>query len=629
MVKTELTGADSIAVALEELGVEIVFAITGAGNLAICDAIASRGSTRLIFVHHEQAALMAAQGLTRTTGKLGVALVTTGGGSTNALTGIVGANMDSIPLILITGNESSVHTNTDNELRIWGVQGFDSKQVFAPVSKASHRVRSADSIYDTVINAALVAQQPRAGVVTIDVPMDLQRKPLSSNRSTSKTSTRHAALKSFHNADGVLEEGLNAAKNALNKAKRPVVLLGAGLKNNLTRKEIRKLITDLGIPTLLSWSAIDLLDSEHEMNFGRSGIYGDRFSNMIVQNSDLVISIGSRLAIPQLSYDANDFARHAEIVVVDIDIKELEKFVGERWTPVQADASEFLSGLVNLVETSTDLHIWIDKCREIRSSFPRRAQTVSAPPIGSSDKYVNSYDVVYEISDQAGDCDIFVTDMGTGLLAGFYGLDINGNQQLATSLGLGEMGYGLPAAIGSQFANPDSTVICLNADGGMMMNLQELQTVAHHKLPIKLVIFNNDGYLMIKNSQRNLFEGRYVGSNADSGISCPDFEKLSSVFGFEYVKIDGKSNLKNQVSTFLNTSGAVILEVFMDPEQLFIPRVGTLKAEGGALISPPLEDMIPLIDEAELRRVMDGNIHPQSIAVRQNGSLPSTGGQNS
>lgn len=629
MVKAEITGADSIAVALEELGVEIVFAITGAGNLAICDAIASRGSTRLIFVHHEQAALMAAQGLTRTTGKLGVALVTTGGGSTNALTGIVGANMDSIPLILITGNESSVHTNTDNELRIWGVQGFDSKQVFAPVSKASHRVRSADSIYDTVINAALVAQQPRAGVVTIDVPMDLQRKPLSSTRSTSKTSARHAALKSYHNADAVLEEGLNAAKNALKKAKRPVLLLGAGLKTNLTRNEIRKLVSDIGIPTLLSWSAIDLLDSKHEMNFGRSGIYGDRFSNMIVQNSDLVISIGSRLAIPQLSYDANDFARHAEIVVVDIDIKELEKFVGERWIPVQADASEFLTGLSNLVDTKPDVNNWLDKCHEIRSSFPRREQTVSAPTIGSSDKFVNSYDVVYEISDQAGDSDIFVTDMGTGLLAGFYGLDINGNQQLATSLGLGEMGYGLPAAIGSQFANPDSTVICLNADGGMMMNLQELQTVAHHKLPIKLVIFNNDGYLMIKNSQKNLFEGRYVGSNADSGISCPDFEKLSSVFGFEYVKIDGKSNLKTQVSNFLNASGAVILEVFMDPEQLFIPRVGTLKAEGGALVSPPLEDMIPLIDEEDLRRVMDGNIHPQSIAVRQNGSLPSTRGQNS
>ena len=629
MVKTELTGADSIAVALEELGVEIVFAITGAGNLAICDAIARRGSTRLIFVHHEQAALMAAQGLTRTTGKLGVALVTTGGGSTNALTGIVGANMDSIPLILITGNESSVHTNTDNELRIWGVQGFDSKQVFGPVSKASHRVRSADSIYDTVINAALVAQQPRAGVVTVDVPMDLQRKPLTSGRSLSKTSARHASLNSFTNFDVALKDGLNTAKQALKNAKRPVLLLGAGLKGSLSRLEIRRIISELGIPTLLSWSAIDLLDSTHEMNFGRSGIYGDRFSNMIVQNSDLVISIGSRLAIPQLSYDANDFARQAEIIVVDIDLKELEKFVGERWIPVQADASHFLTGLSNLVDLKVDFKDWLDKCREIKSLFPRRGQTENAPPLGSQDKFVNSYDVVYEISDQAGDNDIFVTDMGTGLLSGFYGLDINGNQQLATSLGLGEMGYGLPAAIGSQFANPGSTVICLNADGGMMMNLQELQTVAHHQLPIKLVIFNNDGYLMIKNSQKNLFEGRYVGSNADSGISCPDFEKLSNVFGFDYVKIDGHSDLKNQVSIFLSNPGAVILEVFMDPEQLFIPRVGTLKAEGGALMSPPLEDMIPLIDEADLRRVMDDKIHPQSIAVRKNGILPSTRGQNS
>ena len=629
MDKSELTGADSIAVALEELGVEIVFAITGAGNLAICDAIANRGFTRLVFVHHEQAALMAAQGLTRTTGKLGVALVTTGGGSTNALTGLVGANMDSIPLVLITGNESSVHTNTDNELRIWGVQGFDSRQVFQPVSKASHRVRSADSIYDIVVNAAIEAQQPRAGVVTIDVPMDLQRKPLTAGRTKSKSSARRAALKSSTNDDFVITDGIKKAVSALKKSKQPVLLLGAGLKGKISRDEIRKLVAGLGIPTLLSWSAIDLLEASHEMNFGRSGIYGDRYANMIVQNSDLVISIGSRLAIPQLSYDASDFARNAEIIVVDVDSKELEKFVGERWTPVQADAATFLQALAAQMQEKLSFNPWLARCRDLKSTFPRRAQTVDALTSKNPEQYINSYDVVYEISDQAGDSDIFVTDMGTGLLSGFYGLDINGNQQLATSLGLGEMGYGLPAAIGSQFANPEARVICLNADGGMMMNLQELQTVAHHKLPIKLVIFSNDGYLMIKNSQKNLFDGRFVGSNADSGISCPNFEKLSEVFGFDYLKIDGASNLQQKVSDFLNNPNAVILEVFMDPEQLFIPRVGTLKAEGGALMSPPLEDMIPLIDEEQLRGVMGGNIHPQSIAVRKTGALPSTRGQNS
>jgi acetolactate synthase-1/2/3 large subunit len=628
MTEPELTGADSVAVALEELGVEIVFAITGAGNLAICDAISRRGSTRMIFVHHEQAALMAAQGLTRTTGKLGVALVTTGGGSTNALTGIVGANMDSIPLVVISGNENSSHTNTDNELRIWGVQGFDSKQVFAPVTKESHRVRSADGIYDTVINAGIVAQEPRAGVVTIDVPMDLQRRSLTAPRSAIKTSARLAVLKSNSNHDEILTVGITAAVEALSHSRRPLLLLGAGLKHRRDRHALRATISELGIPTLLSWSAIDLLDSRNPMNFGRSGIYGDRSSNIIVQNSDLVIAIGSRLAIPQLSYDALDFARDAKVVVVDIDHKELEKFVGERWIPVQSDALEFLDGLAREVKT-TNFSAWIDNCRNIREEFPRRDQTTAAPPADASDEYVNSYDVVYEISDQAGNDDIFVTDMGTGLLSGLYGLDINDDQQLFTSLGLGEMGYGLPAAVGAQFANPEKRVVCLNADGGMMMNLQELQTVAHHKLPIKLVVFNNDGYLMIKHSQKNLFDGRFVGSDEASGISCPDFSKLAAVFGLKYVRIDGTVDMKAGVSEFLNTEGAVLLEVFMHPEQLFIPRVGTLKGEGGALMSPPLEDMIPLLDEDVLKRVMGGRIHPQSKAVRERAVFPVSRGQNS
>src|SRR5664280_533689 len=201
--------------------------------------------------------------------------------------------------------------------------------------------------------------------------------------------------------------------------------------------------------------------------------------------------------------------------------------------------------------------------------------------------------------------------MGTGLLSGFYGLDVNDDQRLFTSLGLGEMGYGLPAAIGAQFANPESTVICLNADGGMMLNLQELQTIAHHRLPIKLVVFSNDGYLMIKHSQQNLFDGRYIGSNLDSGVSCPDFEKLADTFGLTYLKLTETSETSSTVKSLFDAEGPVLLEVVMHPEQLFIPRVGTIKGDKGALISPPLEDMIPLVSEASLSAAMNGSLHPE------------------
>jgi acetolactate synthase I/II/III large subunit len=626
MSVSEATGADAVAAALEELGVEIVFGITGAGNLAICDAIYRRGFTRLIFVHHEQAALMAAQGLARTTGKLGVALVTTGGGSTNALTGVVGAQMDSVPLLLLTGNENSVHVNTDNQLRIWGVQGFDSRQVFEPVTKQAHRIRNADRIQEIVVDAGRAAQEPRAGVVSIDIPMDMQRKSLTAGRTASRIRIAAAERAQRIDDSGVIREAVDVVVDALAASSRPLLLLGAGLRG-VDRAVIRRQVADLGIPTQLSWSAIDLLDAAHPMNFGRSGLYGDRFANMIIQNCDLVISIGSRLAIPQMSYDPADFARNAsQVVVVDVDITELDKFVGERWTPVNADAGRFLAAL-HEAAPAVSVDSWIGKAKGLRDAFPRREQAKGAIPAADRAEWVNSYDVVYEISDQAGPTDIFTTDMGTGLLSGFYGLDVNDEQRLSTSLGLGEMGYGLPAAIGIQFANPEHRVICLNADGGMMLNLQELQTVAHHRLPIKLAVFSNDGYLMIKHSQNNLFEGRYVGSDKDSGVSVPDFSKLAATFGFHYVKIDVNTDVKAAVTEYLETDGPVLLEVFMHPEQLFIPRVGTVKGEGGALVSPPLEDMIPLISEAQLSAAMDGFLHPESRKIRAGGtSLPNLGG---
>ena len=623
-----LTGADAVAAALEELGVEIVFGITGAGNLAICDAIYRRGATRLIFVHHEQAALMAAQGLSRTTGKLGVALVTTGGGSTNALTGIVGANMDSIPILVLSGNESSAHTTPDNELRIWGVQGFDSRAVFAPVVKAAHRVRNSDQIHDLIVNSAGVALSPRAGVVTIDIPMDLQRRALTATRQEAQKTLAAATFESSVDYSKAIASSVDVAVEALKHSARPVLLLGNGLRGGIDRDELRQHVKNLGIPTLLSWSGIDLLDSAHPMNFGRSGLYGDRYSNMIVQNSDLVIAIGSRLAIPQLSYDPLDFARNAKVVVVDVDPQELEKFVGDRWIPVRADASAFLEGFAASQKAAPDRSQWIAKCAKLRDDFPRRTQTDVAIPADQRDDFVNSYNAVYEISDQAGPDTIFTTDMGTGLLSGFYGLDINDQQRLSTSLGLGEMGYGLPAAIGAQFANPDKTVVCLNADGGMMLNLQELQTLAHHKLPIKLVVFSNDGYLMIKHSQRNLFEGRFVGSDLDSGVSVPNFEKLADTFGLEYIPLAETANTKDAVAAFFAATGPVLLEVFMHPEQLFIPRVGTIKGENGSLISPPLEDMIPLVSEAALSAAMDGALHAESVKIRSiPTALPSLGGK--
>lgn len=596
--------ADVIAETLFNQGISQVFGITGAGNIQIFDALARHGGFNFVFTHHEQAAVMSANTYYRSTGKLALALVTTGGGSTNALTGVVSSNMDSIPVLVIAGNEPSRHTTEDNKLRIWGIQGFDSVAVMSPVSKFSIRITNSLNVAETLKSAVNVAKSGKQGVSWVEVPLDLQSMRVVAQEFTNVEQP---------NIPTPTPQQISSVVNALKNSKRPLLWLGYGIKSAQAEDMLKNFLQNHKIPFLLSWAGSDLVNNEHDSYVGKAGVYGQRHANLILQAADYVLAIGTRLAIPQIGYSLEELAPEARIDLVDIDPVEVCK-LGERSTEaINADAGKFLSMLTDEIPRNLESNYsnWLDHIYKVKARFP-----LIASEHEDANGYMNSYRVIDRLNNYFKDDSIIVTDMGTALLSGFYGLNLKEEQKLMTSTGLGEMGFGLPAAVGAAIGNPDKEVVCLNADGGMMMNLQELQTIAHHKLNVKIFIFNNDGYLMIKRSQLALLEGRFVGVDANSGLTCPEFDKVSTAFNIPYFRLRNWEDFDNGFSAFLASTGPGIVEIYMDPVQGFFPRLMTTASPSGSLVSPPLEDLSPLISIEDLEWALQRKASPRSYQLR-------------
>jgi acetolactate synthase I/II/III large subunit len=606
--------ADYIADFLEEKSIKTVFGIIGSGNAQIFDAIHRKGYTQIVCMHHEQAALMAMITYTRTTGTVSAGLLTTGAGSTNGVTGVVSAWMDSVPGLIISGNENSKFTSPDNPLRIWGIQGYDSTEMVSKVTKYSNRVLEPKAIRLELAKAFDIATTGRPGPIWLDVPMNVQAAPV--EESDLLTETQPVAKKFVATATSpTLQDGLSKVSEQISRAERPVLWVGNGIRLAGAQPLLRPLVEKLGIPTLVSWAGIDMIASDHPLVFGRAGIYGQRAANFVLQNADFVLAIGTRLAMPQVGYDISEIARAAKtIAMVDIDPAELSKYPTRINLPICSDALVFIKALLESappVEKRKSIAAWTKRCDQWRDQFP-----FIGPEHADKNGFINSYQFMDRLSKQLKPDQIIVTDMGTALLSGHQALSLKEGQRLMTSTGLGEMGFGLPGAIGASFARGQSEVLCLNCDGGMMMNLQELQTVAHHKLPIKIVIFNNDGYLMIKHTQGALFEGRRVGVDKQSGVTCPDFSALAKAFGFAAYQIRTWDDFDSKMTAVMNETGPTICEVFMDPNQLFVPKLSLAPQKDGSIVSPPIEDLSPLLQRSVLKENMIVALHPKSELIK-------------
>lgn len=606
---TKVKVADLVAETLENLGITHAFGIIGAGNVHLFEAITRRGYTEIVCVHHEQAACMAVQTYYRTCGKLAAALLTTGAGSTNGVTGVVSAWADSIPCVVIAGNENSKFTFPENPLRMWGVQGYDSCQMVERVSKYQMRVMQPTQAQFELTKAAHIALEGRPGPTWIEIPLDIQ-----SQRIERDTIARFDAPPAPDHLTEAVAAQVDSVLAALLKAERPVLWLGNGIRLAGAETRIAPLLERLGAPALVSWAGIDMIDSGHPLVFGRAGVYGQRAANFILQNSDYVLAIGTRLAIPQIGYDLNELARLARIDVVDIDADEALKHAKRTQENIVCDARLFMEALLARLEALAapvpSKAAWLETCRGYEQQFPWVGEEHA-----DKDGFINSYRFMERLNGFFKPDQVVVTDMGTALLSGHQVLRFKDGQRFMTSTGLGEMGYGLPAALGVSFANDRGEVMCLNCDGGMMMNLQELQTMVHHQLPIKLFIFNNDGYLMIKHTQKSLFKGGYVGTDRASGVSCPDFSKLATAFDIPSFQIRGWDECDATLAAVQAATGPVICEVFMSPTQLFSPKLGVVARADGSLVSPPLEDLSPLIPRETLERAMIGGMHEKSKSL--------------
>lgn len=595
MIKITLT--DYIANFLAEKNVKTVFAITGASAIRIIDSIGQHPELKYICPHHEQAGVMAAIGNFRKTGQIGVMVVTAGPGGTNALTGVASAYLDSIPLLVLAGQEKSEFL--EDNLRGKGVQGLPMAQIASPIVKKSFVIKNTENIQSVMEEAYEIATTGRPGPVWIDIPQDLQTKPIEVR-----------PMKSVYSVpDTIRSSDLNQLLELLYKSHRPLIWAGHGIRLAKGESEFLKLVEKLGIPVLTAWNGADLLYENHACYAGRAGIYGNRSSNFILQNCDLLICLGTRLAIPQRGYDFNEFAATAKKVIVEIDPAEIEKLKFNIDLSIQGCVGSFLKAFNKHFEENTinnpfpEINSWWNYCRSMREKYPAVTPTEKK----ELPNVVNSYHFMDSLSEHLRSTDNIVTDMGTSLTCTHAAIRLKKGQRLITSTGLGEMGFGLPCAVGVALGALDdgTQTVFIGAEGSLMMNLQEFQTVVHHKLPIKIFILNNNAYLTIFHTENALFGPNHLSAcTNESGVSFPNLGKIVNAFGIEYRAIRSAKDFETIIPEVLNYSGPILCDVFMPEDQFLGPKSAVKVREDGTLYSPPLEDLFPYIDSKELEENM-------------------------
>jgi acetolactate synthase-1/2/3 large subunit len=593
--ESKYLAADLIADFLQEKEIDVVFGIVGSANSYIFDSIANKGYTKVIFMHHEQAVAMAAGSYYRTCGKVTAAIVTAGAGASNAITGVLCNWADSIPCLVISGQESTKYMRDHAEHRMQGTQGFKVTDTVKNIVKKSILVTEKSEILKSLHEGYYLTTKGRPGPVWVDIPMDMQAAKLA------KTDI----VPFVEPLDLAPEYPLEEIISLLQTAKRPVIMAGHGVRLSNSQANFRKLADKLKVPVLLTWSGIDNLPYDHPYQFGCCGVYGQRCANFIVQNCDLLIVLGSRLAIPQTGYNIENFAPKAKIVMVNNDETELKKY--SRYDiKANVDCKVVIRDLL-ITPIKVEIEDWYNRCLQYKKDFP----LIEECHILDNQQYDNSYVFIHNFSDYLKDDAVVVIGQGTPLPCSHQSLKIKSKQIVFASNGLGEMGNGLPSAIGAAFAAKDKDIVLFDGDGSMMMNLQELQTIVGYKLPIKIVIFNNEGYLFIKHTQKSLFNGRYTGVNADTGVSIPEFKKIAYAFDIPYF-----NTKTHTVEDFLSCPGPAIYECFMNPEQDLVPKVKGVLTENG-ILPPPIEDMSPLLPIEKLKENMIVGVNDISYRIRK------------
>lgn len=604
--------ADYIAQRCVEAGASQVFLVTGGGAMHLNDAFGRNKNLTPTCFHNEQAAAMAAESYYRVSNKLAVLNVTTGPGGINALNGVYGAYVDSLAMLVISGqvkNETH-YKNYTLPLRQLGDQEVDIVSMAKPVVKYATTLKAPHLIKGVMDRAIFLATHGRPGPVWVDVPLDFSSTQIDPDElvgwdgniatlinDPAVTENTKLELEQLHTRS--YDTDINTIIEKLKSAKSPVVFAGAGVRISGQYENFIKLINKLGVPVVTGWNAHDALPNSNPCYAGRPGTVGDRAGNFTVQNADFLLVLGSRLNVRQVSYNWKNFAKNAYKIMVDVDRAELDKVTLNIDLKVHADLKDFVPAMIQTLDdyVTPEAHKkYLAWCRERVAKYP----TV-LPEFKNTETHVNPYVFVSGMITQLKENDIIVTGNGSACVVSFQTAELKEGQRLFTNSGNASMGYDLPASIGACLANNKHRVICLAGDGSIMMNLQELQTIAGYKLPVKIIVINNNGYLSIKQTQHNYFSDNVFGTSPDDGVTMPNFVDVGIAFGIPSICVRTMDRWNSEyVQDLMNNNQPALIEVMVDPEQVFTPKLAAKKLEDGSMLAPSLENMSPFLSDEEM-----------------------------
>lgn len=608
--------SDFVSQFLVDNGITHAFTVTGGGAMHLNDSLGHQKGLTCVYNHHEQACAIAAESYARIHNKIAALCVTTGPGGTNAMTGVVGGYLDSIPMLVISGQVryDTTARSTGLNIRAMGDQEFDITKSAAAMTKYAQMVTDPKQIRYCMEKALYIATTGRPGPCWIDIPVNFQGFYVDTDELEGFDPAEYEAQLAPH----VTDEQVDAIIDKIKNAKRPVLYAGNGIRISGGYESFKKVVELLNIPVATGWDSIDEIYDEHPLYVGRGGIMGDRAGNFAVQNSDLVFAIGNRLSIRQVGYNWKTWAREAYVIMNDVCEDEMKKPTLHVDMPVWADAKELLEKMAARLEKTGEKVFtgkdWIERCQQWKKNYP-----VVLPKHYEDKNHANVYAFIKELSSRLSEGQVTVVGNGSACVVGSHAYVIKKDQRFIINSAIASMGYDLPAAIGAAVAEhgdkalygrsltDDSVkdIILVTGDGSIQMNIQELQTVIHHKMPIKIFLINNQGYHSIRQTQTNLFNKNFVGIGPQSGdLSFPDMSKLAPAYGYPYLSCDGNDKLDETIDKALGMKGPVICEIFVSTEQNFEPKSSTKRLEDGTLVSPPLEDLAPFLDRDEFRKNM-------------------------
>jgi len=584
--------SDFIIKFLEKQGVKHMFMLPGGMAMHIDDSIGYANAIKPIFMLHEQACTFAAESYARVTNNLGVVCTTCGPAATNTLTGVACSWIESTPLLVLTGQVKRADLAQDPNLRQLGVQEVNIVDMAKPITKYAKLITEPDSIQYELEKAVYLCKEGRPGPVLLDIPVDVQACRVN------EISMKHF-IPEGKNKYSISDNIIEAVVTQLENAKRPVFYVGAGVNVANASNDFRKLAEKLNIPVLVHWNGMNLLENDHPLFMGHPGAVGQRAANFVLQNADLLITIGTRLALLQTGFNFAGYAKNAYHIMVDIDKAELDKPTLHPNLKIQGDAGDFIKKLLETEVHVGDFSNWIAKGKEWNEKYP----SLNTEWLHNS-MYVNSFYFVDELSKQMKAEDVYCGGRaGTCVDAIIQAFKVKKNQSVFVTKGLSSMGNGLPAAIGAAYAT-DKKIVLVNGDGGFAMNIQELEVIRRDNLPIKMFILDNQGYSTVRNTQTNVFDGHFVGCNAQSGLTIGNIKGVAEAYGIKTFVLQRMDDMKQTISEVLNFDGPALCMVWVDPAQPIVPRQANYKTPEGQMASRPLEDMRPLLEREELENIM-------------------------